>query len=138
MSERIESEEGLTEAAAQQIGSEEELRKALQVLAEDTNLLFIDEREQDRDQTLYHGLVQAYEAIQTDDKLRYQQALQSLESVEPGCNARLKPEYRAKYEACLAVLREQVGRLYVRLLMNGEDAVTRWLHELKSLYIGAV
>ena len=84
---------------------------------------------------MYEGLVGAHDALMTGARLRYQEALKRLESVEAGCKKRLKPEYWGKFEGCLAFLRAESGKMYVELIEKGADHVRQWLETLKSLYI---
>ena len=117
------------------IENEEGLREALDGLARQKELLFSGGYEEGIDETLYQGLVGAHDALMTGARLRYQEALKRLESVEAGCKVRLKPEYREKFEGCVAFLRAEIGKMYVELIEKGADHVRRWLEELKGLYI---
>ena len=104
-------------------------------LARQKELLFSGGYEEGIDEKLYEGLVDARDALMTGSRLRYQEALKRLESVEAGCKKRLKPEYWGKFESCVAFLRAEIGRMYVELIEKGADHVRRWLEELKGLYI---
>ena len=117
------------------IESEVGLREALDGLAREKEILFDGGDAEESDGSLYQGLVGAYDALTTGARLRYQEALKRLESVEAGCKKRLKPEYWEKFEGCVAFLRAEIGKMYVELIEKGADHVRRWLEELKGLYI---
>ena len=117
------------------IENEEGLREALDGLARQKELLFSGGYEEGIDETLYQGLVGAHDALMTGVRLRYQETLKRLESVEAGCKVRLKLEYWEKVESCVAFLRAEIGKMYVELIEKGADHVRRWLEELKGLYI---
>ena len=117
------------------IESEVGLREALDGLAREKEILFKGVYEEESDGPLYQGLVGARDALMTGARLRYQEALKRLESIEAGCKKRLKPEYWGKFESCVAFLRSEIGRMYVALIEKGADHVRRWLEELKGLYI---
>ena len=117
------------------IESEVGLREALDGLAREKEILFDGGYAEESDGSLYQGLVGAHDALMTGARLRYQEALKRLESVEAGCKKRLKPEYWGKFESCVAFLRTEIGRMYVTLIEKGADHVRRWLEELKGLYI---
>ena len=119
------------------IESEGALREALDGLAHghDKKGLFDGGYAEESDGRLYQGLVGAHDALTTGARLRYQETLKRLESVEVGCKQRLKPEYWGKFEGCVAFLRAQIGKMYVELIEKGADHVRRWLEELKGLYI---
>jgi hypothetical protein len=86
------------------IESEVGLREALDGLArgQQKEILFIGGYEEGRDEKLYQGLVGVHDALMTEDSLRYQETLKRMESVEAGCKKRLRPEYREKFEGCVA------------------------------------
>ena len=117
------------------IENEEGLREALDGLAREKEILFDGGYEEGRDEEVHRGLLAGHDALMTGARLRYQEALKRLESVEAGCKKRLKPEYREKFEGCVAFLRAEIGKMYVELIEKGADHVRRWLEELKGLYI---
>ena len=86
------------------IESEVGLREALDGLAREKEILFKGGYEEESDGSLYQGLVGARDALMTGARLRYQEALKRLESVEAGCKKRLKPEYLGRFESCVAFL----------------------------------
>lgn len=111
------------------------MREALDGLTREKEILFDGGYAEESDGSLYQGLVGARDALMTGARLRYQETLKRLESVEAGCKKRLKPEYWGKFEGCLAFLRAEIGKMYVELIEKGADHVRRWLEELKGLYI---
>ena len=115
-----------------QIKTEETLKEVLHEMIQQNENLFDGTHATESDGPLYQGLVGAYNAMMTGARLRYQEALKILQSVEAGCKIRLKPEYRTKFEACVAFLQADIGHLYVKLLMN-VGAVRRWLKDLKRV-----
>ena len=120
------------------IESEGALREALDGLAHEKESLFNGGYEEGTDEELYQGLVGAHDALMTVRlRLRYQEALKRLESIEAGCKKRLKTEYREKFDGCVAFLSAEIGKMYVALIekSRGEGDVRRWLEALKSLYI---
>ena len=117
------------------IESEVGLREALDGLAREKEILFDGGYEEGRDEEVYHGLLTTHDTLMTGARLRYQETLKRLEGVEAGCKKRLKPEYREKFEGCVAFLRAEIGKMYVTLIEKGADHVRRWLEELKRLYM---
>ena len=117
------------------IENEEGLREALDGLAREKEILFDGGYAEESDGSLYQGLVGARDVLMTGARLRYQEALKRLESVEAGCKKRLRPEYWEKLEGCVAFLRAEIGKMYVELIEKGADHVRQWLEELKGLYI---
>ena len=117
------------------IETEETLKSVLLGIVEEKELLFSGGYEEGIDEEVYQGLVGARDALMTGARLRYQETLKRLESVESGCKKRLKPEYWGKFEVCVAFLRAEIGKMYVELIEKGADHVRRWLEELKGLYI---
>jgi hypothetical protein len=120
------------------IETEETLKSVLLGIVEEKEILFNGGYAKESDGRLYQGLVGAHDALMTGARLRYQEALKRLESVEAGCKVRLKPEYWGKFESCVAFLRAEIGRMYVTLIEKGADHVRQWLEELKSLYTGSM